>query len=84
VKDAAARKRQKYENFLSTVEILKAMDPYERSSLADAFKEKIYKPGEFIIQEGEEGHIFYLVEEGNAYASKVLKEGDQPTRVMEY
>ena len=28
VKDAAAKKREKYDNFLSSVEILKNMDPY--------------------------------------------------------
>ena len=31
VKDAAAQKRTKYEKFLSSVPILKSMDPYERS-----------------------------------------------------
>lgn len=30
VKDAAARKREKYETFLSSVKILSSMDPYER------------------------------------------------------
>lgn len=30
VKDAAARKREKYENFLSKVDILENMEPYER------------------------------------------------------
>jgi hypothetical protein len=33
------RKREKYEDFLKSVEILKAMDHYERSKLADAIKE---------------------------------------------
>jgi len=31
VKDAAQKKREKYESFLATVEILSNMDPYERS-----------------------------------------------------
>ena len=31
VKDAAARKREKFETFLSSVKILESMDPYERS-----------------------------------------------------
>lgn len=30
VKDAAAKKREKYENFLSKVDILENMQPYER------------------------------------------------------
>lgn len=31
------------------------MDEYERSKLADAFREVWYKPEEFVIKEGEEG-----------------------------
>jgi cAMP-dependent protein kinase regulator len=31
VKDAAAKKRDKYEDFLAKVEILKEIQPYERS-----------------------------------------------------
>lgn len=31
VKDAAAKKREKYDSFLAAVDILKNMDPYERS-----------------------------------------------------
>jgi cAMP-dependent protein kinase regulator len=39
VKDAAAKKREKYDNFLANVQILKEMDPYERSKLGDCIKE---------------------------------------------
>jgi len=31
VKDAAAKKREKYDHFLSQIEIFKTMDVYERS-----------------------------------------------------
>ncbi len=40
VKDAAAQKREKYEEFLKKVSILSNMDAYERSKLADALKEE--------------------------------------------
>jgi len=39
VKDASQNKRNKYEQFLSTVPILTNMDKYERSKIADAIKE---------------------------------------------
>lgn len=39
VKDAACRKREKYENFLKQVSVFSTMEPYERAKLADAFKE---------------------------------------------
>lgn len=51
VKDAAANKREKYEEFLKSVPLLQSMDHYERSKLADAIKEEKYNPQEFIIKE---------------------------------
>ena len=84
VKDAACKKRERYENFLTQVKLLQTMDAYERSKLADAFKEESYKAGEIIIQEGEEGHIFYLMEQGEAVATKTLKVGEATTEVMQY
>jgi cAMP-dependent protein kinase regulator len=42
VKDAAANKRDKYEEFLKNVKILSNMEEYERSKLADAIKEEWY------------------------------------------
>ena len=51
VKDAAARKREKYEEFLKSVQLLSSMDHYERSKLADAIKEEKFDPEEYIIKE---------------------------------
>ena len=60
------------------------MEAYERSKLADAFKEESYKKGEYIIKEGEEGNIFYIVEVGECVATKTIKEGTAPTEVKQY
>ena len=49
------------------------MDTYERSKLADAFKEEQYKKGDYIIKEGEEGTVFYIIESGECVATKTLK-----------
>ena len=76
VKDAAAKKREKYDSFLEGVEILKNMDPYERSKLGDAVKEVTYNEGDFIITEGEEGNTFFLVSEGTAIATKKMNDGE--------
>ncbi len=84
VKDAAAKKREKYEKFLENVKILSTMDAYERSKLSDAFKEETFQPGEFIIKEGEEGNQLYLIEEGETIATKVLVPGEAPKEVMQY
>ena len=75
VKDAAARKREKYDNFLQSVEIMKDMDPYERSKLGDAVREHTFKKNDYIIREGEEGSVFYLISEGTADATKSINAG---------
>lgn len=64
VKDSAQQKREKYEEFLKEVTILKEMDAYERNKLADAIKEAWFKKGDYIIREGEQGEIFYLIMSG--------------------
>ena len=75
VKGAAFKKREKYEKFIEKVSVLSSMEPYEKSKLADAFKEEIYKPDSYIIKEGEQGDIFYIIESGEAFATKTLKAG---------
>ena len=48
------------------------MDPYERSKLGDAVKEEKFKAGEYIIQHGEQGDRFFLLDEGTAEATKTM------------
>ena len=81
MKDAAQKKRQKYEDFLQTVPILENMDHYERSKLADAVKEKKFDKEINIITEGDQGDVFYILVEGAAKATK--KENPGQT-VMSY
>lgn len=52
VKDSAQKKRDKYDEFLKDVNILKNMESYERNKLADAIKEQWFKKGDFVIEEG--------------------------------
>jgi len=70
VKDSAIKKRERYEDFLGKVEILKGMDPYERSKIADVLKTVKLNANEYIITQGENGDIFYFIEEGQAVATK--------------
>lgn len=76
VKDAAMKKREMYENFLKQVDLLKNMDTYERTTLADALTSTKHKPGENIINEGESGSVFFFVIEGQAVALKNI-DGEQ-------
>jgi len=84
VKDAAVKKREKYDEFLSKVELLTTMDAYERSKIADALKIQKFKKGEYIVKEGEKGDTFYFIEEGEAVATKLLTSDGQPQNVYHY
>jgi cAMP-dependent protein kinase regulator len=59
VKDAATKKREAYEKFLSKVELLDQMDPYERSKIADALKPMKFKKGDFVVKEVNKS--FFLI-----------------------
>ena len=84
VKEAATKRREMYVEFLSRVDLLSNMDPYERSQLADVLKSESFESGQFVIRQGEEGNVFYIIEEGQAVATKVLHQGQQPEEVMRY
>lgn len=84
VKDAAARKREKYDEFLKRVKILENMEEYERAKVADAFREEWYEPDQMVIREGDEGNTFYLVMSGEAVATKIIEVGKPPIEVFVY
>ena len=84
VKDSAAKKRERYEKFLTEVELLAEMDPYERGKLADAFVSETFGPGDYVLREGEAGDKFYFLEEGEAIATKALETGSDPVEVDRY
>lgn len=73
-----------YEDFLKSVELLRSMDHYERSKLANVIKERNFKPGERIINQGDEGDTFYIIISGEAYATKKGDNGSDEKEVMKY
>jgi cAMP-dependent protein kinase regulator len=70
VKNSAIQRRENHYNFLKSVEILSSMNDYEVSQMSDALKIKSFKAGEYIIRQGDIGDNFYIIEEGEAYATK--------------
>jgi hypothetical protein len=51
IKDSASKKRDKYEKFLKSVEILKTVDDYELCQICDALKIYHYEAGDYVIRE---------------------------------
>ena len=84
VRDAAQKKREKYENFLKNVEILSTIDSYELMQISDAIKSATYQKDDYIIREGEMGDIFYILEEGKCVATKTLEPGKPDSVIKEY
>merc|ERR1719195_2535381 len=83
VKDAAVKRRNKYDNFLKNVALISSIEAYERSQIADALKPESFKKGEVIVKQDDPGDKFYILEEGFLYATKMTPtEGEK--RVMDY
>lgn len=78
------KKREQYESFLKSVDILKHIEPYELSQICDALKVKKYKEGEYIIKQNDIGEDFFIIEEGSAVATKVFEEGKEAEPVKDY
>ena len=83
VKDAAVKKREKYEEILSKVELLKNIEHYEKMQMADALKSASFQNGEYIIRQGDWGDVFYMIEQGTAVALKSFN-GEVEKPVKEY
>jgi cAMP-dependent protein kinase regulator len=69
------KKREKYMAFLGSVGILSTIDSYELGQISDALKTQKFKAGEKIINQGDEGDVFYILEEGTAHATKDIGKG---------
>lgn len=81
VKEAACKKRERYESFLKSVSILKDLGGYEISQLADALSLHEMEAGSNVITQGDAGDTFYIVEEGSLYA---WKDGNAEQSLLEY
>ena len=79
----ALQKRQRFEEIISTVPLLKSMEQYERTVLADAFEEEFFPQGTEIVREGEMGDKFYILLEGECSAIQE-DTGGQQTEVLHY
>jgi len=78
VKDAAVKRRNKYDAFLKSITLISSLDAYDRSQIADALKAETLSAGQKVITQGEPGDKFYIIEEGTLYATK------DGSRVMDY
>mmetsp|Transcript_16459 Transcript_16459/g.35504 ORF Transcript_16459/g.35504 Transcript_16459/m.35504 type:complete len:357 (+) Transcript_16459:140-1210(+) len=57
-----------YEGWLKEVEILKVLNNYELTKLADLLESECFDAGEDIVKQGDPGDKFYILEDGQAAA----------------
>eukprot|EP00919_Chromeraceae_sp_WS-2016_P054668 GHVR01129954.1.p1 GENE.GHVR01129954.1~~GHVR01129954.1.p1 ORF type:complete len:396 (+),score=89.88 GHVR01129954.1:24-1211(+) len=84
VKESANKKRQLYQTFLKSVTLFDNLDDYERNKIADALKTDTFVNEEYIVRQGGVGDKFFLVESGEAIATKSFVPGQAPKQVMQY
>eukprot|EP00928_Gymnodinium_smaydae_P090173 TRINITY_DN74013_c0_g1_i1.p1 TRINITY_DN74013_c0_g1~~TRINITY_DN74013_c0_g1_i1.p1 ORF type:complete len:405 (-),score=129.72 TRINITY_DN74013_c0_g1_i1:73-1287(-) len=70
MQDAAQKKRNRYDGFLSKVPLFAALTANERSLIVDALRPDSFTAGTDIIKQGDAGHMFYIVEDGEAIVLK--------------
>lgn len=84
VKKAATMRRNRYEEFLKAVPILRTLEVYERSTLCDVVSSKEVAQGTVIVKQGDAGDLFYILEEGECKAEKVYPGETAAKQVMSY
>jgi len=70
IKTSVRKKREKYDDFLGKVEILKCMNNYEKVKMIDSFTEEWFEKDNKIITQGDDGDKFYMIIEGQCKAVK--------------
>ena len=68
VKTASIKKRERYEKFLSRLEILEDLYMYELGQLCDVLVSETFMSGEAVVTQGEKGEKLYFIERGAAQA----------------
>lgn len=69
---------------MKSVDILSSVEFYELSQICDALQVEKIKAGNEIIRQNEPGDKFYIIEEGEAYATKVFDGSDKAEPVKDY
>ncbi|RKP22389.1 cyclic nucleotide-binding-like protein, partial [Syncephalis pseudoplumigaleata] len=73
--ERTSRKRRMYELFLEEVPLLTSLEAYERHKIADALESVVYNEGDVVIQQGDVGENFYIIESGDAGVCQIDENG---------
>ncbi|KAL0093284.1 protein kinase A regulatory subunit [Phycomyces blakesleeanus] len=77
VVENTAKKRMMYEHFLEEVPLFKSLNKIERHKIADALESIQYEDKDVVLNQGDYGDNFYLIEDGEATFYKKGKDGKE-------
>ena len=66
------RKRQRFTKLLEGIQLFQSIEEYEKARIADVLETKEVSEGTVIVSEGDQGDLFFIIEEGEV---KVTKKG---------
>jgi len=69
---------------LSMAFMFKALEPTERKMVVDAMEEKTYEVGQAVINQGEDGDVLYVVDQGELDCFKQFNEGEDAKHLKVY
>lgn len=78
------KKREKFHDFISKVELLDSLTSMEKDKICDCLKTRQYRPGEKVLSEGDDGDCFYILISGKCIATKQDKEKGTEKTVYEF
>lgn len=70
VVESTIKKRNHYEEILSSMEIFKEFGSYEMNLIIDGLQERNISQGDIIVRQGDHGEEFFIIEEGKAVVLK--------------
>lgn len=76
-------KRALHKGFLEKISLLESLSEHERLQVADALRVKEFAAGDVIIKQGENGNLFYIIEEGAATCTKQMSPTEAPQKIAE-
>lgn len=74
---------EKYEGWLREVEIFQTLNHFELAQLADIIESELFDQDEVIVQQGDVGDKFYILEEGTCAAYIAGDAGEQKVKDYE-
>jgi cAMP-dependent protein kinase regulator len=75
------RKRKMYKELLSKVSVLESLDDWERLTVADALVPMQFNDGDVIVEQGQPGDDFFIIEDGTAVVLQRRSESEPQVEV---